>query len=57
MLASLPTDALPHLTEMARVHTLRPGYSFGAEMGWGLELLLAGLADRLADEFSKQRGS
>jgi AcrR family transcriptional regulator len=57
MLASLPADALPHLTEMARVHTLRPGYSFGAEMSWGLELLLAGLADRLADEHSQQRES
>jgi AcrR family transcriptional regulator len=50
MLASLPVDTLPHLAEMAREHIYRPGYTFGAEMTWGLELLLAGLADRLADE-------
>ena len=50
MLASLPADALPHLAEMARVHVFRPGYTFGAEMTWGLELVLAGLAQRLADE-------
>ncbi|GAA2129996.1 TetR/AcrR family transcriptional regulator C-terminal domain-containing protein [Nocardioides bigeumensis] len=54
MLASMPTDTLPHLAEMAREHIYRPGYTFGAEMTWGLELLLAGLADRLADRLADE---
>jgi AcrR family transcriptional regulator len=57
MLASLPADTLPHLAEMARVHVYRPGYTFGAEMTWGLELVLAGLAQRLADESDRAAGS
>jgi AcrR family transcriptional regulator len=47
MLASMPSDALPHLAEMAREHVLKPGYSFGDEFDWGLELVLEGLAGRL----------
>ena len=57
MLASMPVDALPHLAEMAREHVYRPGYTFGAEMTWGLELVLAGLAERLADESGDLTGS
>jgi hypothetical protein len=57
MLASMPSDALPHLAEMAREHVLRPGYSFGDEFDWGLELVLEGLAVRLGDELEAPGGS
>ncbi|GAA4975141.1 TetR/AcrR family transcriptional regulator C-terminal domain-containing protein [Kineococcus glutinatus] len=38
----------PHLVEIAREHVTRPGYDFRDEFGWGLDLLLEGLARRLA---------
>lgn len=44
MLDSLPADTHPHLAEMARDHVMRPGYDFGAEFEFGLELVLDGLA-------------
>lgn len=37
-------DGFPHLTEMAREHVLRPGYAFGDEFTFGLDLVLDGLA-------------
>lgn len=48
ILASVPTDALPHLAEMAAEHVSRPGYTFGGEFEPGLDLILDGLA-RLRD--------
>lgn len=43
ILASMPTDAYPHLTELMVEHALRPGYDFGAEFDFGLQLVLDGL--------------
>jgi hypothetical protein len=43
----LPEDHaedFPHLAEMAREHVTRPGYSFGDEFEYGLDLILDGLA-------------
>ena len=57
LVARLPADQVPHLVEMATEHVTRPGYSFGDEMPWGLELLLEGLAARLADESGGAAGS
>ena len=37
-----PTD-FPHLTELAMEHVLQPGYAYGDEFAWGLELVLDGL--------------
>ncbi|MFK7997392.1 MAG: TetR/AcrR family transcriptional regulator [Granulosicoccus sp.] len=37
-------DAYPHLTELTVNHILQPGYSFGAEFDFGLDLILEGLA-------------
>jgi AcrR family transcriptional regulator len=34
---------LPHLVELAREHVLRPGYDYGEEFGYGLDLVLDGL--------------
>ena len=48
MLAQFPVDEFPHLAAFTREHVMRPGYDFGAEFEFGLDLLLAGLA-RLAD--------
>lgn len=46
MLARMPADAYPHLTELALEHVLQPGYDFGAQFDVGLDLILDGLAAR-----------
>ena len=51
MLQYLARD-YPHLTEFSSEHILRPGYDFGAEFDFGLELILDGLA-RALDEPSR----
>jgi hypothetical protein len=40
------TGEYPHLVEMATDYYLQPGYDFGDEFTWGLELILDGLARR-----------
>jgi AcrR family transcriptional regulator len=47
MMAAFPADAYPHLTELATQHVLQPGYDYGDEYAFGLELILDGL-ERLA---------
>jgi AcrR family transcriptional regulator len=44
---SLTGDEYPHLVAMATDHYLQPGYDFGDEFAWGLELILDALARRL----------
>jgi AcrR family transcriptional regulator len=39
-------DAYPHLTELAVEHVLQPGYDYGDEYAFGLELILDGLERR-----------
>jgi len=43
MLAQVPADEYPHLTEFATEHVLRPGYDYGDEFEFGLDLILDGL--------------
>jgi AcrR family transcriptional regulator len=43
ILASAPANRYPHLTELTVEHVLRPGYDYGAEFAYGLELILDGL--------------
>ena len=43
ILAAIPADEFPHLVEFAREHVLRPGYDYGREFEWGLDLVLDGL--------------
>ncbi len=43
MLAKSPTDRYPYLTELAIEHVLQPGYDYGNEFEYGLELILDGL--------------
>lgn len=40
----LPPGAFPHLVELATKHVLQPGYLYGNEFAFGLELILDGLA-------------
>jgi AcrR family transcriptional regulator len=46
MLQYLATD-YPHLSEFSTEHILKPGYDFGAEFDYGLELILDGLTRTL----------
>jgi AcrR family transcriptional regulator len=43
ILAAMPAERWPHLVEFSREHVLRPGYDYGAEFEWGLDLVLDGL--------------
>ncbi|NYJ07342.1 TetR/AcrR family transcriptional regulator C-terminal domain-containing protein [Petropleomorpha daqingensis] len=43
MLAHFPVDEFPNLAAFTREHVLRPGYDFGAEFEFGLDLILDGL--------------
>jgi hypothetical protein len=44
MMAQVPADAYPHLTEFTTEHILQPGYDYGDEFAFGLDLILDGLA-------------
>ena len=43
MMAQVPADTYPHLTEFAVEHILQPSYDYGAEFAFGLDLILDGL--------------
>jgi AcrR family transcriptional regulator len=43
ILEGMPADEYPHLTELAVEHVLQPGYEFGNEFEFGLDLILDGL--------------
>src|SRR5947208_16725254 len=43
MAAQVPTDEYPHLTEFTVEHILQPGYDYGDEFVFGLDLILDGL--------------
>jgi hypothetical protein len=42
-MAEFPADQYPHLAEIAVEHVLRPGYDYGDEYAFGLDLILDGL--------------
>ena len=46
--SQLPAGEYPHLVELTKEHVLKPGYSYGNEFGYGLELILDGLERDLA---------
>jgi AcrR family transcriptional regulator len=46
ILANLPAEELPYLTEMIVDHALRPGYDYASEFGFGLDLILDALEAR-----------
>ncbi len=43
MLAQMSPDTYPHLTELTVEHILKPGYDYGEEFEFGLDLVLDGL--------------
>jgi AcrR family transcriptional regulator len=43
MLAEFPVDEFPSLAAFTREHVMQPGYDFGAEFEFGLDLILDGL--------------
>jgi hypothetical protein len=43
MMAQVPAEEFPNLTELTVEHILRPGYDYGEEFGFGLDLILGGL--------------
>jgi len=43
ILAQFPADQYPHLAELTFQHVLQPGYDYGDEYGFGLDLILDGL--------------
>jgi AcrR family transcriptional regulator len=49
ILENLPADEYPHFTEMAVEHALQPGYAYGNEYEFGLDLILDGLERALLD--------
>jgi hypothetical protein len=42
-LEHFPAEQYPHLAELTTQHVLKPGYDFGDEFAFGLELILDGL--------------
>lgn len=46
MIAQYFTDAYPHLLRFTTEHVVQPGYDFGDEFEYGLDLVLDGLAGR-----------
>lgn len=50
MLHQLPEGRLTHFREFTLEHALQPGYDFGNEFDVGLDLILDGLARRLAHD-------
>jgi hypothetical protein len=42
-LEQLPSAQYPHLIELTLEHVLQPGYDYGAEFEFGLDLILDGL--------------
>lgn len=53
ILAAIPKDKYPRFVELTREHVLKPGYAYGDEFAFGLELILQGLEQRLAGDREK----
>jgi AcrR family transcriptional regulator len=49
MMQQFPTDAYPHLIEMATEYILQPGYDFGNEFQFGLDVILRALTRTIPD--------
>jgi AcrR family transcriptional regulator len=56
ILGEIPPGMYPYLVELASEHVLRPGYSYGNEFEFGLELILDGLERALDEERSRAPG-
>src|SRR5829696_4862477 len=56
IMQGFPADAYPHLAELAVEHVLQPGYDYGHEYAFGLELILDGLERLAAAPAAQPRG-
>jgi len=56
MLAQFPAAEYPHLAEFTFEHVLQPGYDYGGEYEYGLDLLLDGLERALDTAGSRHDG-
>ena len=58
MLARFPADQYPHLAEFTFEHVMQPGYDYGEEYEFGLDLILDGLerAHRTAQSRNRTAG-
>jgi AcrR family transcriptional regulator len=54
MLQHFPTEAYPNLAEFIRDHALQPGYNYGDEFAFGLDLLLDGLERALGESDARR---
>ncbi len=52
IMAQLPVDEYPHLTELTVEHVLQPGYDYAEEFAFGLDLILDGL-ERARDAMAR----
>lgn len=50
MIEKQPLDDYPHLVEFSTEHILQPGYDFGSEFQFGLDLILDGLARSIIEQ-------
>jgi AcrR family transcriptional regulator len=50
ILARMPADEYPHLTELTTEHVLQPGYDYGSEFEFGLDLILDGLVRAVSSD-------
>ena len=55
IMARFTSGEYPHLTEMAVEHVLQPGYDYGDEFEYGLDLILDGLERAVGTTRSKPR--
>ena len=49
ILQMFPAERYPHLVELASEHVLQPGYDFGNEFEFGLDLILNGLSQAIPE--------
>jgi AcrR family transcriptional regulator len=54
---AMPPGGYPHLTELAVEHVLQPGYDFGDEHAFGLDLILDGLEQALDQRAAAARAT
>jgi AcrR family transcriptional regulator len=51
ILARFPVNEYPHLAELTAEHVLQPGYDYGNEFAFGLDLILEGLEKLRVEPF------
>ena len=52
IMQQFPAEEYPHLVEMATEHILQPGYDFGNEFDFGLDLILDALTRSIPERDS-----